>query len=130
MSSFTTPLIVKLVGNNLWSVFEPFDYHVGSYPSKEIIHVPVGFVTDFASVPRIFWSVISPIDKHGKAAVIHDYLYYSRKYSKHKCDLIFREALKVLDVTPWKVFCMYWAVNLFGWLAWYKNRLRKGRKNR
>jgi len=115
MSEFTTPLVVELIGNDEWSVYEKFEYHVGTYPSKEIIGVPKGFHTDFASVPRIFWNIISPIDKHGKAAVLHDYL-YSIQYKNNRklCDNIFKEAMGILGVKKWKIFVMYWAVRLFG----------------
>lgn len=122
MSQFTKPFIGELVGRNLWKVYEEFEYHVGSYPSDEIIVVPKGFITNFASVPRIFWSLISPIDEHGKAAVIHDYCYCVGSYSRKRSDKIFREGLQVLNVKPWKVFCMYWAVRLFAWFAWFNAR--------
>ena len=125
MSQFTTDFVGKLIGKNLWEVYEPFEYHVGKYPSDIIIQVPVKFITDFASVPRIFWSIISPIDEHGKAAVLHDYLYYTGFYSRKKSDLIFLEALEVLKVKKWKRICMYYSVRLFGWYAWCKWRIKK-----
>lgn len=126
MSQFTEPFVGKLIGRNWWEVYEKFEYHVGSYPSKEIIKVPVGFKTNFASVPRIFWTIISPVDDHGKAAVIHDYCYATDYDTRKRSDEIFREGLIVLDVPKWKVFCMFWAVRLFGWGAWCMHRL-KGR---
>jgi hypothetical protein len=46
MSQFTTPFVGELVGRNLWKVVTPFEYHVGRYPSEEVIVVPVGFVTN------------------------------------------------------------------------------------
>lgn len=120
MSQFTKPLIVKLVGKNLWEVVEPFEYHVGCYPSDEVIKVPSGKLTDFASVPRIFWSILSPIDKHAKAAVVHDFCYEIHYDKKKRCDDIFAEGMKVLGVKPWKIFFMYWAVRLFGWFRWLR----------
>jgi len=127
MSQFTKPLIVKLIGKNLWEVHEPFEYHVGSYPSDEVISVSVGLKTNFASVPRIFWWIISPVDKHAKAAVVHDYCYDIQYDTKKRCDDIFAEGMEVLGVKPWKIFCMYWAVRLFAWVAWWraKRRLRE-----
>lgn len=128
MSQFTTPLIVELVGNNIWKLHEPFEYHVGSYPSNHIIQVPKGIITDFASVPKIFWGIISPIDKHGKAAVLHDYLYQINYMNDRKlCDEIFREAMVVLKVDNWKVVVMYQAVRVFGGSVWenYKKGMDK-----
>lgn len=122
MSQFTQPFIGELIGPNRWKVYKQFEYHVGKYPSEIIIYVPVGFETDFASVPRVFWPIISPIDEHGKAAVVHDYCYRNGLYQKITCDKIFREALRVLKVPEWKVFCMYWAVVLFAWRGWFRAR--------
>lgn len=100
MSQFTKPFIGKLIGKNLWVVMSPFEYHIGEYPSDEIIRVHVGFVTNFASVPRIFWPLISPIDGHGKVAVIHDYCYDKNYDTRKRCDDIFREGLNVLNTPP------------------------------
>lgn len=124
MSSFTTPFIGELVGKNKWRVFKEFDYHVGSYPSLEIIHVPVGFITNFASVPRIFWFLISPIDDHGKAAVVHDYLYTIGYSKKSVCDKIYLEALTVLKVSKIKRIILYYGVKYFGWCNWFKCRIK------
>lgn len=124
MSQFTDPLIVELIGKNLWKVYKQFEYHVGGYPSDEIITVPVGTTTDFASIPRLLWWLLSPVDKHGKAAVVHDFNYQTQTYTRKTADDIFREGLVVLEVKMWKVFCMYWAVRLFGWWAWWKHSRR------
>ena len=127
MSQFTKPLLVELIGKNKFRVAEEFEYHVGEYPSQEIITVPVGQETDFASVPRFFWALIGPIDRHGKAAVVHDYCYRNQYDEKKRCDDIFLEAMIVLGVRKWKLFCIYWSVRLFAWFAWWgaKKRFQK-----
>lgn len=94
-------------------MYQGFEYHVGCYPSDEVIKVPVGFITDCASVPRIFWTVISPVDRHAKAAVVHDYACGLKEYNRKEADLIFKEALKVLGVRKWKVYSMYYSVRLY-----------------
>jgi len=124
MSQFTQPFVGELVGKNTWKVYVAFEYHVGTYPSKQIIYIPVGFITDFASIPRIFWPFISPIDEHGKAAVIHDYMYTIRYDKKSVCDKIYLEALTVLKVPEWKKFLLYNGVKYFGWYRWTKCRLK------
>jgi hypothetical protein len=124
MKRFTQPLRAEFLGNNLWKTIDPFEYHVGKYPSDEIIIVPEGFITNFASVPRIFWPIISPIDNHAKAAILHDYCYFiGYKDSRKYCDDIFREAMIVLKVNKIKVFLMYWSVRLFSGLlgCWKAN---------
>lgn len=58
-----------------WKIAAPFDYAVGAPNGATIVHVPVGFVTDFASIPRLFWNILPPTGWYGAAAVVHDYCY-------------------------------------------------------
>jgi len=125
MSQFTSNLIVELVKKKTWRLAEGFEYHVGDYPSDEIIKVPVGFITDFASVPLLFWPLIPPVGVHGKAAVIHDYCYATACYSREKSDKIFLEAMEVLGVKKWRRLIMYWTVSMFGGWAWHNHRRRE-----
>ena len=122
MSQFTTPLVVEHLEGIRWIIRESFEYHVGSYPSDEVIVVPEGFDTDFASIPRIFWGILPPAGLYGKSAVVHDFTYRNALYSRKRCDEIFLEGMEVLSVEPWKCFVIYWAVRLFGWNAWRKRR--------
>ena len=127
MSTFTEPLIVSpLPGGRRWRLVGHFTYAVGSEHSGAYIVVPSGFETDFASVPRMFWSIIPPWGKYGKAAIVHDYLYQTLsatsiktgiRYTRKDADDIFLEAMGVLGVPTWKKYLMYWAVRLFGWAA-------------
>lgn len=118
MSSFTKPLIVEKVGKQLWKTHASFEYHVGDENSNDIITVPEGFPTDFASVPRIFWSILPPDGQYAQSAVLHDFLYSVQKYSRKRCDQIFLESMKVLKVSLWRRAIIYRAVRMFGWLAW------------
>lgn len=125
MSTFTTPLQLEVVGKWKFKVISPFEYHRFVYPNpveEQVIKVPVGFVNDIASIPRLFWSILSPFDEYAKAAVLHDWLYYKGLFSKGETEYIFREAMEVLNVPKWKRFCLFWAVFLFGFFAWNKHR--------
>jgi len=125
MSSFTQPLIVSpMKGCRMWKLIEPFEYYVGSENSKETIVIPAGFITDFASIPRFFWSLIGhPVGEYAAAAVLHDYLYScqgvipERVYSRKRCDQIFLEAMGVLGVGLIKRSLMYASVRSLGWIA-------------
>jgi hypothetical protein len=130
MSQFTTQLKVKQIDENLWELEEGFEYHVGYLGSDDRVMAPTGFHTDFASVPKIFWKILPPNGKYGKAAVIHDYCYYTGCYSKWKSDKVFLECMKVLKVKKWKRQTMFWAVVLFGAYAWYKHRWREKKERR
>ena len=132
-SSFKTPLIVSPMpdGRN-WRLFKSFIYHISSKYSQDCVTVPEGFITDFASIPWLFWTFLPYWGKYGKAAVVHDYLYQTHVFdtSEFTCDVldrkraddIFYEAMLVGGTKPWKAKIMYKAVRLFGWLAWRKRR--------
>lgn len=113
MSSFTTPAIVKIKGSYNFELVQDFEYYITDKNGEKIV-VPKGFITDFASVPRIFWNVIPPIGKYSKAAIVHDYMYDFALKTKKEADLIFYEAMEVLGVPKWKRLIMYWAVRVFG----------------
>jgi hypothetical protein len=83
-------------------------YRLVDRPDAEVVNVPPGFVTDFASVPRPVWFWIAPWGRHGRAAIVHDFLYRNgsvtdvaarqmRRPSKAEADRIFRDAMAVLD---------------------------------
>lgn len=92
--------------------------------NKGVIHtVPVGFTTDGASIPRIFWSFIgSPFTGlYRRAALIHDYLYYSQTTTRLYADRIFLQGMKGLGVSWWKRKVMYFAVRGFASGIWKRH---------
>jgi len=95
------------------------------YVSKdgERFEVPAGFVTDYASIPSIFWN-IPGFDPYGPAkfpAVLHDWLYSLRGGEPHgkrraQCDALFLEAMQSVGV-GWLHRRIIWAaVRLCGGL--------------
>jgi hypothetical protein len=91
-----------------WEMCEPLTYRLRDTDTSEAVTVARGFKTDFASVPRPLWSWIPPWGRHGRAAIVHDFLYQCgsvtdpvagtlRRPSRSEADRIFREAMAVLD---------------------------------
>ena len=125
MSAFTRPLdIRKVEGTKYWTLRSEVVYHVGTYPSKEIITAPVGFKTDLGSKPRGTWWLIGhPLDEGAQAYVVHDWLMeHPEGRSRRRCDQIFLEGLVVLGVGWWKRSAMYCGVRVGGWVRWRKYR--------
>lgn len=127
MSSFTSSLIVSpLPDGKNWLLVRKFTYHVGSKYSREWIRVPKFFVTDFASVPRLFF-FLPDWATYSKAPVLHDWLYtvkeiMGKPIARKQADDIFLEAM-LIEFRHHKsgkfvAFIEYWAVRLFGWIAW------------
>jgi len=154
MAQFTEDVTVvnRLAGRVfVWELCEPVSYRLVDTPDSEVVNVPPGFATDFASVPRVFWAIISPWGRHGRAAIVHDFLYQlggvtdvgarsMRRPPKREADRIFRQAMAVLDrvilgrarfpafriwLAGWRRWTMWAAVAVFGFAA-YKRQQTKG----
>jgi hypothetical protein len=81
---------------------------------NDILIVPAGFVTDYASVPRApltYWLFGGVGDE---AAVIHDYLYSIGTHPRSMADEVYAEALIACGVPAWRRGPMWAAVRVFG----------------
>jgi hypothetical protein len=95
----------------------------GQSPSK--VQVPEGFVTDFASIPRIFWSLLPPDGLYTYAAIIHDYLYWNQSVSREEADLVLRYAMEDFHVDAVTINTIYAGVRAGGSFAWKDNAALK-----
>lgn len=57
-------------GRPLFKLVEPYHYRLG--PDCTVV-VPAGYVTNFGTVPRWFYLVVSPVEMR-EAAIVHDYM--------------------------------------------------------
>lgn len=83
-----------------------------------IIIVPAGFVTDLASIPRLFWNILPPFGKYTEAAVVHDWVYRQHLFPRATCDAILLEAMQLCGVNWISRQLIYRNVRAFGWAAW------------
>ncbi len=111
MSQFLTSLEVTLLEDasndyrGTWRLDSPLLYQ--SDTVAQIITVPVGFITDFESCPRlpiVFWLAGEIVHE---AAVVHDFLYKTKLLPRGLADAVLREASAVTGVPAWR-----------GWLMW------------
>jgi len=123
MSQFTDALVVSpLADGKTWVIVRDFGYDVGAEDSGDHIGVAIGFQTDFASIPRLFWVILPKWGRYGNATVVHDWLYWTQTRPRREADAILLEAMGVVGVTSLVKYAMYWAVRRFGGLAWYRNQ--------
>ncbi|MCK9363811.1 MAG: DUF1353 domain-containing protein, partial [Syntrophales bacterium] len=79
--------------NKFWITIEDMTYVIGN--TNERIVVPKGFVTDFASIPEKLWSWgLSPHGRYSRAAIVHDYLYWSQGCARAQADRLLVIAMK------------------------------------
>ena len=114
-SAFLTPLVCQQIsekGNGVWMLHEPLRYV--SKLLNGVITVEAGFVTDFASVPRlpITWLLAGGVAD--RAAVVHDLLVQCENVCWEVAASVFLEAMEVLGVPWWRRKPMFWAVLYLG----------------
>lgn len=144
LSGFTGPLTLTLVedererailrdGRCQWRLSRPLAFDVGREGSGETITAPTDFVTDLASIPVPFRDLLPPDGPWAKAAVVHDFLYFtggsgafgsgcyisrSKSYSRAEADEVLRQAMSAVGVPNLKAQLIYWAVRLGGAGGW------------
>lgn len=111
---FTTNLKVEKIDAWHWKLIEPLTY----YGRRDKFTIPAGFITDWASVPQIFWSLVSPINLACEPSILHDSLYATRIVPRAQADGMFRRMLREAGVGFVRRWMMYLAVRTFGWVAW------------
>ena len=115
-SKFLSNLSVELLADkNLWKLTEDLVYQ--SKILNKRITVKKGFISDFASVPRIPIIYALYGDKVHRESVIHDYLYRIKKYSRCAADRVFLEAMKARKKRFYIRWIMFLGVRLGGYFA-------------
>lgn len=114
-------------------LLEALEYRVGADDSPEVIVVPAGFETDFASIPFGARNLFPALGPWGRPAIVHDFLYETRgtglfdgtrwitrakPYTRAEADAVFCEAMQVVGVPAWRRAIMYRAVRIGGRRAW------------
>lgn len=122
MSYFFGDVECKLIsgsaasGRGLWELTAPLIYN--SDLTNEVIEVPVGFQTDFCSVPRVPIAFLLLGDTASEAACVHDWLYSiesnALNIDRATSDAILREAAYATGVPLWRCYALYWGVRMFG----------------
>lgn len=119
-TGFNTDLAVEADGPTTWRLTRPLVY-TGS--KGDTWTVPAGFVTDFASVPRLMHWLTLPYGAYTRAAVLHDYLLGligdpdpELAVASRDADGVFRLAMQELGV-PWPKRWSMWAAVRVGALC-------------
>jgi uncharacterized protein DUF1353 len=92
------------------------------------VTVPQGFVTDLASIPAAFSSLLPTDGEYAYAAIVHDFLYWAQTRPKAEADEILKIGMQDLGVETWKINSIFAGVRSpFGLRAWNDNAASKAR---
>lgn len=83
--------------------------------------IPQGFVFDFASVPKLFWNIISPIELGDAGPLKHDWAYRTKKGTRAKVDRQLLLDMTADGISWWKRNAAYYLVRACGWASWGKS---------
>lgn len=112
----------RALGKDYWRILKGFKFYLGDLSEEKWVLVPAGYLTDGATLPRLFWSLLPPWGSYGQAAVVHDILCehlsitvhgIEAQISRAQADKAFKEAMIVLGVPRWKRNLMYIAVRVY-----------------
>ena len=119
---FLSRLAVSLVndaandGRGSWQLLESLVF--SSNKLARCLTVPAGFITDFASVPRIPGIFDVYGDRAHRASAVHDYLYASHIVDRDTADGLFLEMMLDTGVPADIAQTMYEGVRHFGQSHW------------
>lgn len=100
-------------------------FKVGNYEERSIT-VPRGYITDFASVPKIFRGIVSNIGGYNCISLLHDYLYTTHLTGRVEADFILGCLTHEFGLSYFKSYLVWTAVRVGAWYAWSKNKNKKG----
>lgn len=100
-------------GRAMFRLESELTFRAGNDAFGLTVTVPIGFVTDFASVPWPLWFIFPPSGPYNPATVVHDYLCQAGLCSRFLSDAVFRECMRELNVPRWKRIAMYYGVRAY-----------------
>lgn len=120
----------RVYGNDFDNEYRLLNYIKIKLSNGLLICIPIGYVWDLASVPRILWWLFPPDNDAELAFLIHDYLYENHRYLKITEEFANNELLRWSNATNgtegrslrnWDNTCRYLAVKWFGKRVWDKH---------
>jgi hypothetical protein len=125
------PIVVPFGDWDYYFTLGVLDWQTKAGDAAVPVNVPSGFVTDLASVPRLFWSVFPRTGRYAYAAIAHDYLYWMQDRPRDQADNVLELAMKDSKVSPEQILAVATAARVGGQSAWDDNsRLKKSGEKR
>ncbi len=120
----SNPFVRAFADGENWMLQSPLIYQIARNPANIVI-VPRGFVTDFASIPQPFKALrdlMPSTERYGIPALVHDYLYWRQDCTREEADNIMEIALKEAGVSLIERRVVHEGLRQFGQSAWDANR--------
>lgn len=133
----------KPIGGKWWRLDGSYSIWFTYKGKRYRLTLPEGFVTDFASIPKLVWSILAPWDyQYTPACLPHDLGYELAgsltvwwhngvtwtpkrlELTRRAVDDLMYWGMVARGTPKWKVNAIYSAVRMGGWLAWRRSKKR------
>lgn len=116
------PTVTQLIPEPpLFMVAHPLRYATND--GRHEIVVPIGFITDLASIPRVLWWWQAPHEGTMAPGIIHDYLYWEQSCTKDEADAVMYLAMLEIGLGSFNSNRVYDGIRTNAAQdAWDKNR--------
>lgn len=123
--SITKPTVTQINQEPaIFMVAHPLIYKLNGTGTE--IQVPVGFITDLASIPKVLWWWESPHERTLAPAILHDYLYWVQACSKDESDAVMYLAMKDVGMDGIDLKSIYAGIRTpIAEEAWENNKLAR-----
>ena len=100
-------------GLERWELIKPILHYT---KEGELLYIPKGFVTDFATVPPALRWFFPPLADDKLAFIVHDYLYTigRTEEDRREADLEMQHVQRSLGASVLRYTLMFWGVRIFG----------------
>lgn len=126
--AFPLPILVKNRADGSQYPFELIDDFIFNWEHKGLlkgyespiyrIKIPKGYLTDFASIPRVFQGIFDAVNDVAPASIAHDWCYSIELFERSICDRILYDGLRVNGVGLLRAKTIWSAVRMGGWTSW------------
>lgn len=117
------PVVVSNADDKRDMLVDGLSWQIGA--SNRFVRIPAGFVTDYASIPPGLRMLLPKRGRYSRAAVVHDYLYWSQICTRAQSDNILAIGMKESAVPGIKSWAIHTGVDLGGSSAWNGTRPRR-----
>lgn len=125
---FDSYLDTREIADGAWELLQDFTVFIHTEDKTYEVIIRKGFITDYASVPRLPFAYLLYGGIGNYAAVLHDGLYSKSslvsicdfdtqlpyEYDRAFADDAFQAGLEERGISSWKSLPMYWAVRFKG----------------
>lgn len=105
-----------------WCLTKPIAWVPNPGQNADRVDVPVGFVTDLASIPRAFWTFLPRDGVYTFPALVHDFLYWKQDRPRDVADQIFKWGMEDFSIGAVTINAIYGSVRAGGGSAWNDNK--------